>query len=159
MSGFERAGDVQARIADNLAAIEIGRRELETAPAWCAGERRPHSYPRQLFRIVNNAGHVGIGVACGRCGQGRRLLDQNHLRAAGLDLTRLETLDDTSTTTRCARCGRAGAEEHHWAPRALFDDADSWPTDPLCPACHARWHQVTGTNGTGKEAAINRSAA
>jgi hypothetical protein len=43
---------------------------------------------------------------------------------------------------RCARCGRRGAEEHHWSPRAIFgkDEAETWPKDFLCKACHDEWH-------------------
>ena len=46
----------------------------------------------------------------------------------------------------CARCGRSGRsmEEHHWAPRAVFDDADCWPTSKLCADCHKRWHAAMG---------------
>lgn len=42
----------------------------------------------------------------------------------------------------CERCGTAGTEYHHWAPRAVFLDADEWPTAWLCPRCHSEWHQV-----------------
>lgn len=41
----------------------------------------------------------------------------------------------------CEVCGRVGPVElHHWAPRHLFKDADSWPTSHLCGPCHLRWH-------------------
>lgn len=44
---------------------------------------------------------------------------------------------------QCARCkSNDGVELHHWAPRALFVDADNWPTDYLCRTCHATWHSV-----------------
>jgi hypothetical protein len=33
-------------------------------------------------------------------------------------------------------------EIHHWAPRALFKDADMWPVAYLCRECHSRWHQA-----------------
>jgi hypothetical protein len=42
----------------------------------------------------------------------------------------------------CERCGAAGVETHHWAPRSLFRDFNAWPTAQLCPACHALWHEV-----------------
>lgn len=41
---------------------------------------------------------------------------------------------------RCARCGNLGAELHHWAPSAIFNDADLWPMSPLCRECHTTWH-------------------
>ena len=43
---------------------------------------------------------------------------------------------------RCAKCGKRGTELHHWAPRALFSDSESWPTDYLCRECHSQWHKV-----------------
>ena len=44
---------------------------------------------------------------------------------------------------RCARCGARGSEEHHWAPQAIFgkEEADKWPKDFLCKACHEEWHR------------------
>jgi hypothetical protein len=42
----------------------------------------------------------------------------------------------------CEHCGAPGAETHHWAPRSLFLDYDTWPTAHLCSACHALWHNV-----------------
>jgi hypothetical protein len=42
----------------------------------------------------------------------------------------------------CAHCGtHDGVQEHHWAPRELFPDADRWGTVPLCPPCHTLWHR------------------
>ena len=45
---------------------------------------------------------------------------------------------------RCARCGSRGAEEHHWAPQAIFgkDEANRWPKDFLCKPCHDEWHRL-----------------
>ena len=41
----------------------------------------------------------------------------------------------------CERCGSGnGTQLHHWAPRAIFDDPDDWPTGWLCPECHTFWH-------------------
>jgi hypothetical protein len=42
----------------------------------------------------------------------------------------------------CEHCGAAGVETHHWAPKSLFRDYNTWPTAQLCPACHALWHDV-----------------
>lgn len=43
----------------------------------------------------------------------------------------------------CQRCGaRDGVEFHHWAPRAIFADADDWPLGLLCRPCHQFWHQT-----------------
>jgi hypothetical protein len=43
----------------------------------------------------------------------------------------------------CARCGGLdGSQLHHWAPSAVFDDAEKWPTDWLCRNCHRIWHDA-----------------
>lgn len=52
-----------------------------------------------------------------------------------------------SDQKRCAVCGERGAEEHHWAPRHLFDkDCDKWPKDYLCLRHHNEWHQRVTPN-------------
>lgn len=38
----------------------------------------------------------------------------------------------------CRKC-----EFHHYAPRHLFDDADTWATGYLCVKCHQEWHKRT----------------
>lgn len=49
----------------------------------------------------------------------------------------------TCETQPCERCGNhQKVQYHHWAPRQLFDDADSWPGSYLCQPCHALWHRV-----------------
>jgi hypothetical protein len=48
----------------------------------------------------------------------------------------------------CERCGSSdGTQQHHWAPYAVFLDADSWPTSWLCPECHALWHAAMRAAG------------
>lgn len=51
--------------------------------------------------------------------------------------------DRTGEADLCARCGSSGTEMHHWAPREIFgfDDAETWPQDPLCRPCHTEWHR------------------
>lgn len=55
-----------------------------------------------------------------------------------------EFIDHQRTLTAlCSRCGATGKlHSHHWAPRALFTDADWWPQSLLCPSCHSRWHST-----------------
>ena len=50
--------------------------------------------------------------------------------------------DERGESPACERCGAIGVEEHHWAPRSLFDDAAEWPTGWLCRPCHRRWHST-----------------
>ena len=49
-----------------------------------------------------------------------------------------------STHIHCVKCGKSGAELHHWAPKAIFgkDEAEQWPTDYLCLECHTFWHDT-----------------
>lgn len=50
--------------------------------------------------------------------------------------------DRWNANQECSHCHQPGAELHHWAPRAIFNDADSWPKSWLCPDCHRLWHQT-----------------
>lgn len=52
----------------------------------------------------------------------------------------------------CERCGsREGSEYHHYAPRHLFPDADSWATGYLCRPCHIEWHRRTQTGAFSRQ--------
>jgi hypothetical protein len=64
------------------------------------------------------------------------------LVAHGVDLLSVPVVD-VKKGPRCTHCGKRGAEEHHWAPRAIFgrEVADAWPTDFLCKECHDEWHR------------------
>lgn len=42
----------------------------------------------------------------------------------------------------CERCDSHLTEYHHFAPRAIFADADMWPGAWLCKRCHALWHSA-----------------
>lgn len=47
----------------------------------------------------------------------------------------------------CDHCGQVTQlQRHHWAPWALFDDANEWPTSDLCVACHSLWHKIVTPN-------------
>lgn len=55
--------------------------------------------------------------------------------------------DGTTHMPPCERCGStAGVENHHWAPRHLFNDADEWPMSWLCRKCHQTWHKIVTPN-------------
>lgn len=44
---------------------------------------------------------------------------------------------------KCIVCGAEGpVEVHHFAPQALFTDAERWPVAHLCHTHHVEWHQV-----------------
>ena len=45
-------------------------------------------------------------------------------------------------------CTRRDTQYHHFAPRHLFDDADSWPGAYLCAYHHTLWHEIVTPNST-----------
>lgn len=48
----------------------------------------------------------------------------------------------------CERCGSTdGSQLHHWAPQAIFADANDWPQSWLCHACHRTWHNAMRAAG------------
>ena len=87
--------------------------------------------------VIRRDGHVIPRAYCGFCGH--RMADPMHgdwlYDYCFLDL---RTQDPPEP---CERCGsELGSQLHHWAPYAIFDDADSWPRSWLCPECHSAWH-------------------
>lgn len=136
---------VVPRIGAELASELIETRQLEVRSAFCAGARRRHSYVRGLFRVLTSSGAANAALACERCGEGRSWVAHDLLRRHHIAVAVLPLLDDMRRIY-CERCGALGAQNHHWAPQALFrDDADDWPQAFLCEPCHQRWHQTTRT--------------
>jgi hypothetical protein len=119
-------------------------------PCWGTGQwypgKRPgvHRLTYGQWQIVS--GRQEYGVVCTVCDKGRRAMGRKRFQAMGIDPDALPRFDSPWSMPYCQKCGQPGAERHHWAPQALFDDADQWPMDYLCRACHTRWHQVTRTN-------------
>jgi hypothetical protein len=92
-----------------------------------------------------NDGALHPGTRCLRCGLG----DFPPIPKGG-DLWEVCVRDYQAmfASDPCARCGStAGAQLHHWAPRAIFDDADLWPMSYLCPPCHRIWHTAMRAAG------------
>lgn len=77
---------------------------------------------------------------CVACGQRDSVSKWDRQPIEDLLLRDNLNVDGSSRPDPCARCDSEGTEMHHWAPQAIFADADSWPTSPLCPACHREWH-------------------
>lgn len=78
---------------------------------------------------------------CGRWATGSVPLDR--IRSAGIDPAGLVVLDDyRGLLGRCSYrgCDREAVEDHHFAPQAIFTDADDWPRALLCVEHHAEWH-------------------
>jgi hypothetical protein len=74
------------------------------------------------------------------------------LEDTGVDLSTVRVVENKSAP-RCAKCGTRGAELHHWAPQAMFGkaEADQWPKDYLCKACHDQWHRMVTPKLVGKK--------
>lgn len=76
---------------------------------------------------------------CDRGAQGNGFYLPNHK----FDMLKLPIARDYSLESEhCIVCGKQGAEYHHWAPRHLFEDAEQWPGDYLCPEHHKEWHAI-----------------
>jgi hypothetical protein len=102
---------------------------------------------RLVARIIGN-GSTQIVLRCASCERlASNPIDQKTLGPRDWEIARANRELLTDPDRPCARCGvwRNGVEWHHWAPRALFDDADQWPGCFLCVKCHKRWHTVMDT--------------
>ncbi len=55
----------------------------------------------------------------------------------GVSLDEVPAMLREASWRRCQHCRKAArCEDHHWAPQAIFPDADQWPIGPLCMDCH-----------------------
>ena len=65
----------------------------------------------------------------------------------GFEWDKLPLLKNLSLSSEpCVVCGINGTELHHFAPRYLFENADSWPTAYLCKKHHEEWHNKVTPN-------------
>lgn len=102
----------------------------------------------EICRCINAGGHVTHLFVCGSCGERTtHFVPNKDVIAAGIAVGEIEPVEPHH---KCEVCGAKGAENHHWAPWALFgSEAQSWPQSYLCPRCHKRWHDtVTPTIST-----------
>jgi hypothetical protein len=92
------------------------------------------------FAQINSNGAQVVAPRCGKCGQipvkGQPFVSKKDYAWESLPL--LQNLALSSEP--CVVCGELGTEYHHFAPRFLFSDADSWPTAYLCARHHHEWH-------------------
>lgn len=104
----------------------------------------------EIRRYINLGGSQQFVVVCQKCGaRTNQYIPVRTMRALKLDVP--ETLPDRPRH-RCEVCGGDGAENHHWAPWALFgNEANSWPQSYLCPRCHKRWHDTVTPDISAKQ--------
>jgi hypothetical protein len=133
-------GDLKAAQNPLLMSKAIARFGAGFLQFWC--DCRDGSV--EVVCVVTSNRDRQFRPRCGRCGYvaafnlAHRLLTDSERRGAPII-----RVNKPTPAAKCARCGKWGAvEDHHWAPRALFPDADLWPTAKLCRACHVRWHQI-----------------
>lgn len=122
---------------DTLACRGCGR--ATTRPSGvCSGcaEVCKHQQALAAYIVVSSGAHQpkAFCLSCGRVWIVRK-------GCAVLDVC-LEDRTTTDDAQPCSRCGTHGGELHHWAPQAIFADAEWWPKDYLCVACHRLWHQA-----------------
>lgn len=91
--------------------------------------------------VKNKGGHTTFPLFCAECDYKRGIYVPKVVVTAIGD--KVPEWRDGRALPRCEVCSEAGAEEHHWAPWAIFgDESARWPRGFLCQACHARWHQL-----------------
>jgi hypothetical protein len=90
--------------------------------------------------LLKGNGHYCPQEQCLTCGH-RENLRRGDPRPV-FDVLLRDNTTGRYATPPCERCGAVGTELHHWAPRAIFNDADEWPTSWLCPEHHSQWHQA-----------------
>lgn len=90
-----------------------------------------------VAKLIGASGQVKFPWFCRACGWLSNIYEPKHERLI------YEAVVDRSPERCCERCGKYGAEEHHWAPTHRFgESADQWPVSYLCPECHAEWHRI-----------------
>jgi hypothetical protein len=109
----------------------------------------------KLVRNITASGISQVYWLCLECNnnirragsKGGLFLSHMSVREAHIDIESLPVINDyRDGGTPCAVCGAPGTEYHHWAPRHLFEDADSWPTAYLCREHHSYWHNRVTPN-------------
>lgn len=99
---------------------------------------------------VNAGGQHTCLFVCGHCDhRTTHFVSVKSVREAGIEP---ESIEPREKRGICAVCKREGAENHHWAPYALFgEESNKWPQSYLCQSCHSRWHRIVTPNASQKE--------
>lgn len=109
-------------------------------------------YMNELNELRHHGPTVEISKTLLASGRGFHIpavCDGRHIKNIPHDSIPLEIMENLTASADyslnnppCKRCGAIGTELHHWAPKELFEDAEQWPQDYLCPGCHDRWHKT-----------------
>ena len=117
---------------------------LQDARHHCRTAGHPHAY---WVRRVNADGSAHCGYRCPVCllyitrdWYGTRGIWVTDAVARRYGATTFQ-VEDHRVWMDCARCHTLSlCQIHHWAPWAIHADAHTWPTAPLCDACHWEFH-------------------
>lgn len=109
-----------------------------------------HEREKTLVRSLASDGKSQVWERCNNCGKNARgpgiYLSHDDLKVPVESLPIYGNYQ-TPEIKICDRCGNnEGVQLHHWAPQALFDDADFWPKSWLCGRCHGLWHRHVTPN-------------
>lgn len=112
-------------------------------------ERCENVGPALLVQQQARNGAVQVYWLCWACQESIKkqgmFVAHEKLREHGVRIFDLPTVmpNGGGRVETCVRCGvDLNLENHHWAPKAKFEDADQWPQDDLCTTCHGRWHKT-----------------
>ena len=110
-------------------------------------ERCQSAQSCKLVRNITASGISQVYWLCLNCNnnttKGESFISHYKIRNANIDIDKLPVINDyRNGGTPCAVCGAPGTEYHHWAPRHLFENAESWPTSYLCREHHSYWHRL-----------------
>lgn len=121
--------------------------------------RSGHSWPERFWQPDEIAGAtLGVRIAgngayqvvayCPDCLTTSSPIAHPVVERAGYVVSALPVIADyRGSLGRCSRrgCDREAVEDHHFAPRAVFqEEADEWPRALLCQEHHAEWHRRMG---------------
>jgi hypothetical protein len=134
---------------DVLLTCECGHRFHAGSGIRCGTCRRDCKHEPTHGYIIQGDGRYAPKAYCCWCGQncpgpfGYPNPDPKRRQERWLFDFCFKDIRHDQTPEPCERCGSSeGTQLHHWAPTAIFADADDWPTGWLCPRCHAAWHQA-----------------
>ncbi len=96
-------------------------------------------------KAKNSGGHNVCVFYCGYCShRTTHFVACQSVIDAGVEPCEIKT---TWKLPSCEVCGKEGAENHHWAPYALFGgESEKWPRSYLCQECHSKWHRIVTPN-------------
>ena len=111
-----------------------------------------HETTSKLVRNVTASGISQVWYQCIFClgnveGVGSAFVKHTELKSKNIEINLLPIINDYRDSNRvCFVCGERDCELHHYAPRHLFTNADSWPTGYLCKKHHDQWHKIVTPN-------------